>query len=225
MPLKRLAFIRSGETDWNLSGRWQGWVASPLNEHGQLQMQRLANFVRHLGLSALYSSDSARAKQSAEILVASLDFEPIYDGRLRERSIGFFQGLTVPEIHGWYKDEYQQLLADPENYKIPLGESLHDVSIRAKAALDDIIKAMDTATAGDITVGILSHTTTTHLMIKALIPDLPNIDDDALAFANSSVTTVGRTEDGWKIIHANDLSHLEGLESRYMPSDVRGDDI
>lgn len=221
MPIKRLAFIRSGETDWNLSGRWQGWVASPLNGHGQLQMQRLSNFVRHLGLSALYSSDSVRAQQSADILVASLDFEPIYDGRLRERSIGFFQGLTVPEIHGWYQEEYQQLSADPENYKIPLGESLHDVSIRAKSAIDEIIEASDKLSDNDITVGVLSHTTTTHLMIKALVPDL---SDDGLAFANSSVTTLGRTETGWKLIHANDLSHLEGLESRYMPSDVRGDD-
>lgn len=221
MPIKRLAFIRSGETDWNLSGRWQGWVASPLNEHGQLQMQRLANFVRHLGLSALYSSDSVRAKQSAEILATTMGFDPIYDGRLRERSIGFFQGLTVPEIHGWYREEYQQLSADPENYKIPLGESLHDVAIRAKAVIDDILKTSNGDTDGEVTIGILSHTTTTHLMLKALIPDL---SDDGLAFANSSVTTVGRTEEGWKLIHANDLSHLEGLESRYMPSDVRGDD-
>lgn len=221
MPVKRLAFIRSGETDWNLSGRWQGWVASPLNEHGQLQMQRLANFVRHLGLSVLYSSDSVRARQSAEILSAPLGFEPRYDGRLRERSIGFFQGLTVPEIHGWYHQEYQQLVADPENYKIPLGESLHDVSVRAKQALDDILAEADVMGNADFTIGILSHTTTTHLMLKALIPDLT---DDGLAFANSSVTTVGRSDTGWKLIHANDLSHLEGLESRYMPSDVRGDD-
>ena len=27
MTVKRLVFIRPGETDWNKLGRWQGWVS------------------------------------------------------------------------------------------------------------------------------------------------------------------------------------------------------
>jgi broad specificity phosphatase PhoE len=220
MPLKRLVFIRSGETDWNLSGRWQGWVASPLNEHGRAQLQRLSNFVRHLGLSALYSSDNRRAVQSAEILADKLGFQPIYDERLRERSIGHFQGLTVPEIHGWYAEEYHALLRDPENFQIPEGESMAQVRERAQQAIRDIIKISDKEKDADVTVGVLSHTSTTHVMLKELIPDLDLSD---IVFSNSSVTTVIREGDGWRLIQANDLSHLEGLESRYMPSDVQGD--
>ncbi len=221
MPLKRLVFIRSGETDWNLSGRWQGWVASPLNELGRIQMNRLANFMRHLGLSALYSSDNRRASESAEILATKLGFLPIYDERLRERSIGHFQGLTVPEIHGWYADEYRELLRDPENYQIPGGESMAQVRVRAQQAIHDILKISDKEQKTELTVGVLSHTSTMHVMLKELIPGLDLADT---VFSNSSVTTVVRESDGWRLVQANDLSHLDGLQSRHMPSDVQGDD-
>ncbi|TVR18531.1 MAG: histidine phosphatase family protein [Anaerolineaceae bacterium] len=221
MPLKRLVFIRSGETDWNLAGRWQGWVAAPLNELGQQQMYRLANFIRHIGLAALYSSDNRRARQSAQILAEKLGFEPIYDQRLRERSIGYFQGLTVPEIHGWYHDEYAQLLADPENYKIPGGESMVEVRQRVAEFLAELLARYEAESEKNETVGILSHTFTTRLMLKQLVPD---IDLSAMSFDNSSVTTIMRDGDGWSLVRANDLTHLEGLVSRHMPPDVRGDD-
>lgn len=221
MPLKRLVFIRSGETAWNLAGRWQGWVAAPLNELGQQQMHRLANFIRHIGLGALYSSDNRRARESAQILAEKLGFDPIYDSRLRERSIGYFQGLTVPEIHGWYHDEYAQLLADPENYKIPGGESMVEVRERTADFLAEIMKVYGTKDETHETLGILSHTFTTRLMLKQLVPD---IDLSAMSFDNSSVTTIMRGDDGWHLVRANDITHLEGLVSRHMPPDVRGDD-
>lgn len=220
MPLKRLVFIRPGETDWNLDGRWQGWVAIPLNEHGRLQVQRLAGFIRNMGLSALYSSDNRRAIDTAEILASELGFDIVFDDRLRERSIGHWQGLTVPEIHGWYKEEYQQMLKDPDGFAIPGGESLDQVRVRAEAALEGIIKKAEKA--GSETVGIVSHTSTIVMMLKCLIPDitLGNVN-----FGNSSVTTVVRGESGeWRETAVNDLSHLEGLAARHMPLDVRGDD-
>jgi broad specificity phosphatase PhoE len=222
MALKRVVFIRSGETDWNLNGRWQGWVASPLNTLGRQQMERLANFIRHIGLTKLYSSDHRRARESAEILAQSLGFDPTYDERLRERSIGYFQGLTVPEIHGWYRDEYRQLLQNPENYRVPGGESIMDVNERAKSFFEDLTKSEQDNPA-NVTVGVLSHTSTINLMIKYMVPDQ---DMTNMSFANSSVTTLLKTTEGaWRLVTVNDLSHLEGLESRFMPPDPRGDDV
>lgn len=219
MPIKRLIFIRPGETDWNLLGRWQGWVASPLNEHGKAQVHRMANFIRNIGLTVIYSSDHRRARDTAEILASYGDYPIIYDPRLRERHIGHWQGLTVPEIHGWYSDEYMQLLADPEGYKIPNGESLNDVKGRSMAALEEIISKEETK---DFTssVGIITHTTALRTMLPHLIPAL---DLRRQTFGNTSVTTVLNQDGEWKLAAINDLLHLEGLESRYMP-EVQGDD-
>ena len=45
MPIKRVLFIRPGETDWNKIGRQQGWVSIPLNEHGKEQAKRLSKYI------------------------------------------------------------------------------------------------------------------------------------------------------------------------------------
>jgi broad specificity phosphatase PhoE len=219
MTLKRIVFIRPGETDWNLIGRFQGWLAIPLNELGQQQAQRLGSFVRNLGLSKLYSSDLRRAKDTAEILCAALNFDPIYDDRLREQHVGIWQGLTIPEMHGWYADEYAKMQADIDGYCIKNGESRNDVRKRALAAVTEFIKKADAD--GDEMIGVLSHTTTIRLLLRELVPDA-NLTQSH--FGNTSVTTLKRQEDGtWELVATNDIMHLEGLESRYMPNDMRGE--
>jgi len=217
MSVKRLVFIRPGETNWNLQGRFQGWVESPLNEYGRLQIERLANFIRNLGLSVLYSSDIRRAKESAEILATRLGYPPIYDERLRERSVGHWQGLTVPEIHGWYASEYAEFQKDPDNYQIPGGESLAQVKKRAQASLKEILKKHDKD--DNITVGIVSHTITINMMLGVL---LPKTDTFARTFGNSSVTTVLRDGDAWRVTADNDTAHLEGKIARVMPPTEMG---
>lgn len=220
MSVKRLVFIRPGETNWNLQGRFQGWVESPLNEYGRLQIERLANFIRNLGLSVLYSSDIRRAKESAEILAARLGYPPIYDERLRERSVGHWQGLTVPEIHGWYASEYTEFQKDPDTYQIPGGESLVQVKKRAQACLKEILKTHDKD--DNITVGIVSHTITINMMLKMLLPE---VDTTPRTFGNSSVTTVLNDGKLWRITADNDTAHLEGKIARVMPYDERGDKL
>lgn len=219
MSVKRLVFIRPGETDWNLQGRFQGWVASPLNNYGRYQIERLANFIRNIGLTVLYSSDIRRAKETAEILATRLGHPPIFDERLRERSVGHWQGLTVPEIHGWYADEYDQFQQDPDNFQIPGGESLVQVRKRAQTCLKAILKNHDKDVHN--TIGIVSHTITINMMLEALIPDVDS--KHYLQFGNSSVTTVMNDGDTWRITANNDTTHLEGKIARVMPKDERGD--
>ncbi|MBL8160653.1 MAG: histidine phosphatase family protein [Anaerolineae bacterium] len=210
MAVKRVIFIRPGETDWNRQLRWQGWVAIPLNELGRKQAQRLASFMRNIGISALYSSDLRRALETAQLIVEPLDFQPILDERLRERNIGDWQGLTPDEMQNWFPDEYARLMEDPDNFRVPGGESRADVRKRMRAAFDDII-----AQAAGETVAIMSHTTA----INALLTDLlPGGYRTKTLFSNSSVTTIHLGDDGvWQLVAADDVMHLEGLESKAFP--------
>ncbi len=207
MTVKRIILIRPGETDWNREGRYQGWVASPLNTHGRAQVQALAKYVRHIGLSALYTSDLRRAMQTAKILAKPLGFDPIMDERLRERHVGQWQGLTLEQIHEWYPDQYQALLANPENYRIPGGESRADVRGRVLKALEAILEEAD----GEI-VGIITHTNATNMLIDNLVPEYELY---TVGITNSSVTTIARENDGaaWRLVATNDVMHLEGLAS------------
>ncbi len=206
MTVKRLVFIRPGETDWNKLGRWQGWVSTPLNELGERQARALANFIRNIGMSALYTSDLRRALKTAECLAERLSFEPISDERLRERNIGLWQGLTRAEIEAWYPDDYAAMLADVDGYRVDCGESRDDVRARVRAALDDILKRE----SGE-TVGILSHTTAIKVLLADLIPGYDPLDVD---LDNTSVTTIRAKDDAWELVAIDDVMHLEGLERR-----------
>ncbi|MAS34578.1 MAG: hypothetical protein CL610_11255 [Anaerolineaceae bacterium] len=208
MTVNRVILIRPGETEWNRQGRWQGWVANPLSDYGRAQAKSLARYIRNIGLSALYASDTRRAVETAEILAETLGFTPIYDQRWRERDIGAWQGMTLEEIRSWNVEEYKQLQADIENYRVPEGESRADVRQRVNEAFNEILAADKGST-----VGILTHTTSTHMLLHSLVPDY-NIYSGVLG--NTAVTTIHREDDQWKLVALNDVSHLEGLRSRYV---------
>jgi 2,3-bisphosphoglycerate-dependent phosphoglycerate mutase len=208
MTLKRILLIRSGETDWNRAGKHQGWVASPLNAHGKRQAEKLARFLRNIGIGALYSSDLARAKQTTEILVSQLGLTPVYDERLRERSVGQWQGLTLGEIRDWYPQEYAALNAH-DSYRVPSGESRADVQARFQLALKDIMKQTQAET-----IGIVSHTTAIKLAVALLVPQANAAFED---LNNTSVTTLAYDETGmWQVMAMDDVLHLEGMESQAM---------
>lgn len=210
MTVKRVIFIRPGETDWNRDLRWQGWVAIPLNDLGKLQAAQLAKFIRNIGLSALYTSDLKRSSQTAEILAEKLGFAPIADERLRERHIGNWQGLMPEEMEAWYPEEYAQLLADPQNFRVPGGESRQDVKARMLAAFKDIV-AQD---KGE-TVAIISHTTAINELLSEI---LGSTYKKSSSVSNSSVTTIRANDSGaWELVAADDVLHLEGLETKGFP--------
>ncbi|NWG17384.1 MAG: histidine phosphatase family protein [Chloroflexi bacterium] len=206
--VKRVIFIRPGETDWNRLGRWQGWVAVPLNDLGRRQARKLAQFIRNIGLSALYSSDLRRAVETAEILSEQLGFAPVYDSRLRERNIGAWQGLTLDEIRAWYPDDYARLLESPDDFEVPGGESFLQVQQRAMETFDEIL-AQDRG----VTIGIISHTTAIHALLNELIA---GCCANEVAVSNMSVTTIAR-DDEWRLVAVDDVSHLEGLETQHYP--------
>jgi broad specificity phosphatase PhoE len=206
MTVQRILFIRPGETDWNRAGKQQGGAASPLNTLGRRQAEKLDNMLRVIGISALYSSTTRRAAQTAEIIAAQVGYAPIMDERLRERSVGQWQGLTVAEIRDWYPDEYAALLKDVDSYSIPGGDSRLDVQTRMKSALDDILK-----NAQGETIAIISHTTAIKMALRLLVPGTDVTMQD---ITNTSVTTVAREADGtWRLIAVDDVLHLEGMES------------
>ncbi|NWF68534.1 MAG: histidine phosphatase family protein [Chloroflexi bacterium] len=209
MTVKRVILVRPGETDWNMRGRWQGWVAVPLNEHGRKQAQHLARFLRNAGIKVLYSSDLRRARETAAILAEKLGFAPEFDERLRERHIGTWQGLTPDEMRAWYPDEYRQLVEDRAGYIVPNGESRNQVKQRMISAFNDYLRRDE----GE-TIAILSHSSAIRTLLSQWVDEAKLVSTDV---DNTSVTTIVRDENDdtlWHIVAMNDVTHLEELESR-----------
>lgn len=99
-----LLLARHGETDWNLEHRWQGHTGPALNETGRRQAAELATQLDEV--DAIYSSDTVRARQTAEIVGAQLGLDIETDPRLREVNSGEWEGLTRHEINRLYEGAF-----------------------------------------------------------------------------------------------------------------------
>jgi len=92
-----LLLVRHGETDWNADGRLQGHTDRPLSDFGRRQAQKLAEELDGEQFEAIYSSDLARARETAEIVGKRLGLAVALDPDLREKDWGNWEGLTAVE--------------------------------------------------------------------------------------------------------------------------------
>jgi 2,3-bisphosphoglycerate-dependent phosphoglycerate mutase len=92
-----LLLVRHGETDWNADGRLQGHTDRPLSDFGRRQARQLAEELADEELDAIYASDLARARETAEIAGERLSLPVVVDPDLREKDWGTWEGLTPAE--------------------------------------------------------------------------------------------------------------------------------
>ena len=95
--------VRHGETEWNRARRYQGWADSPLTPLGIAQAEaigrRLAG-ISDVANAPIVASPIGRARRTAEIIGECLGRTgpPLLDARLREISLGSWDGLDRREI-------------------------------------------------------------------------------------------------------------------------------
>ncbi|MFP4354816.1 MAG: histidine phosphatase family protein [Phycisphaerae bacterium] len=117
-----LTLVRHGETEWNLQGRLQGHLDSPLTGRGRAQAAALAEALAGRAFDAIYSSDLGRAMQTAEIL-AGPEAEVVTIPDLRERHLGCFQGHTWDELDQTMPETVRAFRQADADWPIPAGES------------------------------------------------------------------------------------------------------
>jgi broad specificity phosphatase PhoE len=154
-PAKTLVYlVRHGETTWNRERRFQGQQDVPLSELGKEQSGVVARWLagQQVKFGAVYSSDLARASQTAGIIAATLGLEPIYSPALREIHVGEWQGLLVDEIRQRYPGHLEEWDRLVDRFTLPGGESIPQVRDRVFAFYKSIISQH----AGEAIV-IVSH--------------------------------------------------------------------
>jgi len=133
-----LLLVRHGETDWNRDGRWQGGSDTRLNDLGREQARALADELDG-NIDVVYSSDLARARETADIVAAKLGLEVRVDPRLRERSFGSWEGLTTLEIEERFTDSHMRWQAG-EDAGADDAEPFEDCFARVTGFLADVLR-------------------------------------------------------------------------------------
>jgi broad specificity phosphatase PhoE len=139
---RTLVLVRHGETDWNAEERAQGHADVALNAHGHAQAEAVAGVLAGFGPVRLWSSDLARALQTAEYVAAAtgLAIEP--DPRLREYDVGKRSGLTLGEFAAYFPTEYASWQHGDGLLRVPGEESTEQVRARVFPALEDCLAAL-----------------------------------------------------------------------------------
>jgi broad specificity phosphatase PhoE len=146
---------RHGETDDNARGVVQGWIDTPLNKRGREQALMLANRVRGLGIAAIWTSQLARAVQTAEIVGDAIGVEARVDERFAESRRGTWEGRGLAEIEGSEPHTWLAWKRGGAQFRFPGGgESLGEHQKRVLEALAQVrrgaLPALVTAHGGSI---------------------------------------------------------------------------
>jgi broad specificity phosphatase PhoE len=116
----------------NEAGIATGWLPGRLSESGKDKARALGGRRREDGIELVFSSDLARAVETAEIAFAGSSVLIRQDARLRECNYGELNGHPVAEIDA----ERLSRIDTP----FPSGESYRDVVVRTRGFLADLAR-------------------------------------------------------------------------------------
>jgi 2,3-bisphosphoglycerate-dependent phosphoglycerate mutase len=210
MPLAtNVLLIRHGQSKGNAERRFGGHTATPLSARGHRQAELTARTLKSESLTAIYSSDLARAIETARPL-SNLTGLPIHStNAFRERSVGVMEGLTFEAAAQQHPEQYAALLRRDFEHVLTGGESYRQLLDRARQKLDDIIEQNR---GGKIAV--FSHTGTICILALHLMGalDAPDLKPVWISSGNCGITRFELREDGFvRVLNINDTSHLSAI--------------
>jgi len=203
-------FVRHGRTILNTLGRMQGWVDSPLTVEGKAVAEQLGRGIKREGIEfrSVYSSDSARAKTTADIVLeqSGLKLDINETSSLRELALGSYEGepngkmLREVALYMRYKSGEELLEAEKTGIEViiqalaaikdldtlGIAEDYYDVKARAESFIREI--AVKESSKGGGNILIVSHGFTIGILLSELDDegDYPT----AIDVRNASVSTV-----------------------------------
>ena len=134
---RELILVRHGETLHNVNRITQGWSDSDLSDRGREQVQRVAERLKDMQPTALYSSPLGRAMSTARAIAEATGLEIVPLDDLREMNYGLWEGGAFIDIREEDEEIYRRWIAD-EDCPCPEGESHADVRRRMLRAFESV---------------------------------------------------------------------------------------
>jgi broad specificity phosphatase PhoE len=206
-----LWLIRHGESTGNRDRLLQGQEDLPLTDLGHEQARKLSGRLGRIGFDALYSSDLARALQTAVTLGEALHLGAELDARLREIDVGSWSGLSSEQISERFPEEWRMWQErDPE-----LARGGGESYVRAQLRVVEVLEELARRHLGK-RIAVVCHGGVMRAYLAHLLGlDLRHIWH--LTIGNTGIcrirpfapTTGGSAPRFGRIDSINDLGHLE----------------
>lgn len=200
----KLYITRHGETEWNIEKKMQGWKNSNLTDKGIASAIKLAESLRDIEFSNIYSSPLGRALETANYVKGDRNTEvEIHEG-LKEMGFGLWEGIENDVVLELHREEHFNFWNKPELYQSSGGESFDELFERVRIALKYIIK---NATGDNVL--IVSHAVTIKT-IYSIIKRYQLKDFWTMPFIDgTSLSILEINDDKMEFILEGDTSHLE----------------
>ena len=165
--MSNIYLFRHGQSEFNLSKTFTGWLDAQLTPLGVEQAKALGEMLKDKKIDIAYTSRLSRAQNTLkEVLVFHPECqETIVDDRMIERSYGDLSGHTHIEILEKYGQEQFDKWHRGWSDKADNGESFADVEIRVAAFIADL-KAK--YSGQDLGIAISAHGNSIRLFRKIM---------------------------------------------------------
>ena len=201
-----VVLVRHGQTDYNVQGRWQGFLDIPLNENGLKQAKLLAKSLKDYPIDVFISSPLNRALVTTETVAKIHGMEVAYtDERLREINFGDCAGLNPDEREKRLPALMELWKNRPWLVTFLNGESLLDMQYRGRLALEDAV-----AKYPGKTIFIGAHSFINAVVLCSVL-GLDTQHFPQIAQNNTCVNVLQYENGLWKIVTMNSVAHLGKL--------------
>ena len=211
--MTNIYLVRHGQTAWNKEEIFRGRTDVPLNEAGLREASLAAEYFRGMEVQAIYSSPLSRAWQTAQKIGEVVRREVIPLDGINDMSFGTWEGQLLRDVQKNDSERYNQWREAPHLVRIPGGESLDEVRVRAMAALEEVIRSHAGAS-----VILVSH----RVINKVLICGILGLDNSHFWQIGQDTTAINLIQHrhGTYILSLmNESCHLKLLQNTKMKID------
>lgn len=201
--------IRHGQTEWNLTGKYQGATDVPLSELGEKQAEFAAKWFDSIPLDGIFASPLVRAKVTAQKLADRKHMALRICPQFREISFGKWEGLTYEEIEARWPGAVEQMYNAPDTLHIEGGETFGQVEARTMQGIHDIIREGDNKT-----YAIVSHGAAIRTILCGML-GLPIHMSWHFCQSNANISRIDYYGEGQSWLYLlNSQEHLKALGVR-----------
>jgi len=162
-----ILLVRHGETAWNREGRYQGRTDIPLSPDGETQVRALAVRLAHVPIALAIASPLARARATAQAILAGRAVELASEPALIEISHGAWEGQLSSDVERAHAEMLGTWRSRPDR-DVPAGpgaETLGEVEARSWPVLERLARQL----GSDDTALVVAHDAVNRVLLCRIL--------------------------------------------------------